>query len=64
LRLLRKSQLINVIGPIADGASKTDTTPLGLFSFDTVTQGSRAARQPWAKLHNRFVVQSLKFELD
>jgi len=45
LRLLRKSQLINVIAPIADGASKTDTTPLGLFSFDTVTQGSRAARQ-------------------
>ena len=40
-------------------ARDTDTTPLGLLmlSLDPFTQGSRAARQPWAKLDNRFAVQ-------
>ena len=37
---------------------ETDTTQgWGWISLDSFTQGSRAARQPWVKLHNRFAVQ-------
>src|SRR6185503_456648 len=35
----------------------------GCSRFDPGSQGSREARQPWAKVHNRFAVL-LKFELD
>jgi len=36
----------------------SDATPLGLNSFlPTRSQGSRAARQPWAELRNRFAVK-------
>jgi len=39
--------------------SKTGRTPLGFLSFTTLfPQGSREARQPWAKLSNRFAVGS------
>ena len=51
--------MLNLTGFNAPPA--TDTTLLGLLilSFDPFTQGTRAARQPWAKLHNRFAVQPL-----
>ena len=35
----------------------TTTTPLGLFSFSLLSQGSREARQPWALGRNRFAVR-------
>jgi hypothetical protein len=31
---------------------------LRFLSFETLSQGGRAARQPWAELHNRFAVTS------
>src|ERR1044072_1949535 len=39
--------------------SVTSTTPMGLKSFvNLCSQGSRATRQPWALLHNRFAVRN------
>jgi hypothetical protein len=36
-----------------------DATPLGLLLLGPSTQGSREARQPWARLHNRFAVERI-----
>ncbi|MEK6281357.1 MAG: hypothetical protein AABN95_13470, partial [Acidobacteriota bacterium] len=39
-------------------------TRWGWVSLDSFTQGSRATRQPWAELHNRFAVQITHSGLD
>jgi hypothetical protein len=40
-----------------------DTTPLGLQSVGSPSQGSREARQPWAELLNRFAVMPINVRL-
>ena len=41
----------------------TGATPLGLGIDYSLTQGSREARQPWAKLRNRFAVPDVQGNL-
>jgi hypothetical protein len=43
---------------------KLTQPPLGLPLLEPFSQGSRATRQPWANLHNRFAVQLTNFALE